>query len=59
MLLNSLFIDDQLALQLVRDTTLIKKYPPWGDYKDVWSTDDPLMAFTELAEFRAKTNEHL
>lgn len=56
MLLNSLCIDDQLALELVRDTTIIKKYPPWGDYKDSWNTDDPLMAFTELSEFRAKIN---
>ncbi len=59
MLLNSLCMNDHLSLELVRDTTLVRRYPPWGEYKDLWYADDPLMAFIELAEFRAKTNEHL
>ena len=45
MLLNTLAIDEFLALQLVKSGTETKKYLPWGDYSDIWASEDPLMAF--------------
>lgn len=59
MLINSLSMDDQLALELVKDSNTVKKFPPWGEYADIWKADDPLMAFIELANFRSQINEAL
>lgn len=59
MMLNTLAIDDLLCLQLVRQNEGAPKYPPWGDYADTWSVEDPLMAFLELSSFRAEVREQL
>lgn len=52
MLLNTLPIDDQLTVRLVKKGDEPPKYPQWGDYSGPWKSDDPLMVFTALNIFR-------
>lgn len=51
--MNTLMIDEYLALELVKSNNS-KNYPPVGDYLGPWEVDDRVMAFIEIADFRAK-----
>lgn len=57
MMLDTLPLDEMLCLQLTRKNEGQHKYPPWGEYNDLWKAEDPLMAFIELAIFRNQVRE--